>query len=420
MRKITSLLLIVLLACVAKAQQSYDVAFDHDGKTVNAIFTTPNGSGPFTTLIINPGTGPSDRHGTLALTDGNSSCLFPQMFGDTIRMYKDLSDALVAAGYAVLRYDKLEYTYPGSLSPISFHKLWLPVESAIDYVKTRSDVDTTKIVLIGHSEGSALIPYIARGRSDVKALISIAGARTPFDSIYASQLNSLVELLRPCGATATDSANAANQGNQILTYFNIIRSNTWNASTPAAFGVPASVWYDYIRAIDSVAINYNLNNLPTLFTGMGLDIQVKPAELIRFENDVSITNDFWSLPGLTHYMTPLNDPHVSSALTDTIVYWLSKNNLATGIASKQLNDNLIKTYPNPCTNQVTLSMDKPGMNHISVSVLNVFGQTIFQSESISPTDTYTQTIDFSTYSRGVYWLRVTVDGIPSIKKVIRE
>src|SRR5204863_8574539 len=127
----------------------------------------------------------------------------------------------------------------------------------------RADVDTNNIILIGHSEGSSLIPFIARGRSDIKALISIAGARTPFDSLLAYQL---VNIAQSCGGSV---AQAQAQANQVLSYFNIISSNTWNGSTPALFGVPASAWYDYVRATDSVAANYNIDNLPTLFTGMG-------------------------------------------------------------------------------------------------------------------------------------------------------
>jgi hypothetical protein len=270
MKKITNLFLLLILTTIAVAQQSYNITFVHDGKTVYGTFTVPNGTGKFITIIICPGSGAIDRDGTIPYTSGNIACLYPDLYGDTLRVYKELSDALVNSGYGVLRYDKLEYSYPTTLGTITFHKLWLPVESAINYVKTRNDVDTNKIILIGHSEGSSLIPFIAKGRKDVKALISIAGARTPFDSIFAWQLNNLVQLLRPCGATSTDSLNAKVQADQILSYFNIIRTNTWNGSTPTAFGVPAKAWYDYIRATDSVAINYNLDNLPTLFTGMGL------------------------------------------------------------------------------------------------------------------------------------------------------
>ena len=50
-----------------------------------------------------------------------------------------------------------------------------------------------------------------------------------------------------------------------------------------------------------------------------------PAELISFQNEVIINQDFWSLPGLIHYMTPNDDPHISGALTDTIIYWLRVN-----------------------------------------------------------------------------------------------
>lgn len=151
-------------------------------------FSTPAGLGPYATVIIAPGSGPSDRDGTLPMFGVNIACLYPQLLGDTLRYYKELGEALVDSGYAVLRYDKLEYSYPTGFGNITFEKLWLPVNSAIDYVKTRPDVDPDRIVLLGHSEGSSLIPHIAKDRDDIRALISVGGPRTPFDSLFAFQL----------------------------------------------------------------------------------------------------------------------------------------------------------------------------------------------------------------------------------------
>ena len=348
MKKITSLAWLFFFALTVCGQQSSNITFVHDGKTVNGMFTTPNGTGRFPVIIINPGSGANDRNGTIPMVGANIACLYPALLGDTLYPYKQLSDALVDSGYAVLRYDKLEYTYPTTLGTITFHKLWLPVESAVNYVKTRSDVDTNQIILVGHSEGSSLIPYIAKNRTDIKALVSLAGARTPFDSLLAYQL---LYITQTCNG---DTASARMQGNQILAYFNTIRTNTWNSTTPPLFGVPASAWYDYVRATDSVAINYNINNLPTLFVGMGLDINVPPAELLRFQSEVTITNDFWSMPGLIHYMTPNNVPQVSEQLTDTIVYWLRHHNFTTGIGSVTHVSTSIQVYPNPFTKTITV------------------------------------------------------------------
>src|SRR5688572_23834560 len=312
-------LLTLLTFCItyfAHAQQSQNITFTHAGKTVYGTFASPNGSGPFPTIIINPGSGANDRNGTLQMGGPNAACLYPNLLNTTLRPYRDLSDAMVAAGYAVLRYDKIEYTYTTaqSLGPITFQKIWLPVESAIDYVKTRSDVDANRIILIGHSEGSSLIPYIAKKRNDVKALISIAGPRTPLDSLIAYQLVHFTQL---CNGNV---AAAQAQANDVLSYFSTIRNNTWNASTPAFGGVPASEMAKYTKVTDSVALNYNEANLPTLFTGLQLDLNVPIKELSRFQKDTHVGADFYQIPNAIHYMTPNNVPKISKVLTDTIIY----------------------------------------------------------------------------------------------------
>ena len=390
MKKNYTLLLLLLLPYISGAQQSYNITFVHDSKTVYGTFTTPNGTGPFPTIIINAGSGASERDGITPLIGANAACLYPALLNDTLRPYKELADALEDSGYAVLRYDKLEYTYPTTLGTITFHKVWLPVESAIDYVKTRSDVDTNSIILIGHSEGSSLIPFIAKGRSDIKALISIAGARTPFDSILAYQL---VNIAQTCGGNV---AQAQSQANQNLNYFNVIRTNTWNGSTPSLFGAPASTWYDYVRATDSVATNYNLNSLPTLFLGMGLDFNVPPAELIRFQNEVTITNDFWSMPGLNHYLTPDNDPNVSKAVTDTIIYWLRQSVFTPKIEKNYSDVNRIQTYPNPFSNELTFSLADNMQS--TVSLYGFLGQQILQHTFIN-----SSTLNTEQLADGIYF-----------------
>jgi hypothetical protein len=415
MNKLVLLFIAWAFSFAIQAQQSYYITFPHDGKIVYGTFVTPNGSGPFPAIILNPGSGANDRDGTIPMVGANVACLYPALLNDTLKPYKELAEALVDSGYAVLRYDKLEYTYPTTLGTISFHKLWLPVESAINYVKNRPDVDTNRIILLGHSEGSTLIPFIAKNRSDIKALVSLAGARTPFDSLMSWQL---VNIAQSCNGNV---ALAQSQASQILAYFNIIRSNTWNTATPSLFGVPASAWYDYVQATDPVATNYNLNNLPTLFVGFGLDINVPPAELIRFQNEVTVTNDFWSIPGLIHFMTPNNDPHVSMIVADTIIYWLRQHNFHVGINEQNNNDDIIHIFPNPASDKLTVKINrhKSGKN-INIQINNMLGQRVYNSSDVISSGIYSKEIDLQEFPAGVYFLEMNFDGNMCVEKIIKK
>jgi dienelactone hydrolase len=410
LKNVYSLIIVIGLCTTLHAQQTYQVTFTHDGKVMFGTFTTPDGDGRFPTIIINPGSGPNDRDGTILLSGGNSECLYPDLNGETLKPYKDLSDALVDSGYAVLRYDKLEFTYsPSTIGPLTFHKLWLPVESAIEYIKTRTDVDTNRIILIGHSEGSSLIPIIAHGRTDIKAMISIAGARTPFDSILAYQLVHFAEL---CDG---DTSDAQMQASQVLEYFSYVRNGLCGL-LPSLFGVPACVWADYTMATDSVAIYYNLNDLPTLFLGLGLDLNVPPAELIRFENEVHTTDDFWSIPGLTHFMTPADDPHVSMTLSDTIIYWLRQNNLATGTADIDPQDAVISIYPNPFRESINIYIQVSCID-ASITIYDSFGQIVLYDDTLHHGHNQ---LELGSMALGSYILEIMMDGRRFIKKMVKQ
>jgi dienelactone hydrolase len=387
-------------------QAEQNITFQHEGKTVYGTFAIPAGTGKFPMIIIAPGSGPNDRNGTATMTGGNAQCLYPGLYNKTLRPYKELSEALVKAGYAVLRYDKIEYTYSSNLGTITFKKLWLPVESAIGYVKTRSDVDTGRIILIGHSEGSSLIPYIARGKN-IRALISLAGPRMPFDSIYAYQVK---HITKKCGGD-TNAANS--QAAQILDYFNMVRNKGWDASTPAAFGVPASVWYDYFAVTDSVSDYYKRADKPTLFVGFGDDFNVPPSEIDRFQKEIKAA-DFYRIGGLNHFMTTSTSPNVSKEVTDTVIYWLKANGLS-AIQNHDKPGAAWNIYPNPfmaelnidCANQLT----KPTV----MRIMDSLGKVLWE-QTISPY----QKINTAFLKPGVYSVEINNGENSSVVKVVKH
>jgi len=339
------LILLLLMASVQRASAQQDVAvhFAHEGKLVYGTLTLPAGSGPFTTIVLNPGTGVADRDVTIVLNGDNAVCLYPDLIGDTLRPFRDMARVLVDSGFAVLRYDKLEYTYPNpiALLPLTFRKLWLPVYSAVDYLKTRPELDPDRIVLLGYSEGSYLVPYIARERGDVMALISLAGPRTSFDTLLSRQI---VDIAEWCDG---DVPLAQGTAAQVLGYYQLIRNQGWSGGTPALFGVPPAVWYDYLSVTDAVVENYNEAALPTLFIGVEKDLNVPPSELERFREEITIPADFWLLPDINHFLTPMDDPRVPGILTDTIIHWLRQLDPLSGVEEEQVVSTGLSVWPIP-------------------------------------------------------------------------
>lgn len=367
-----SVLALLLLANWASAQTQIPAQFNHVDRLVRGTLSLPAGAGPHPAVVIVPGSGANDRDGTALLAGGYAPCLYPQLVGQTLRPYRDLGNALVEAGFAVLRYDKLEFSYPTNLGTITFNKLWLPANSALNWLKTRSEIDTNRLVLIGHSEGSSLIPWLALQRTDVSALISLAGARTPFDSVLARQL---VDFAQQCNGNL---AQAQTEASQILTYFNLVRQGPPPPTTPPLFGVPAAVWRTYTQVTDSVAQRYNAAAKPTLFIGLGADVNVPPSELNRFQSEVNITNQFWLLPGINHFLSTNSQAAFVPVIADTIVHWLRQQGLA-NVRNAQMAV-AWRLYPNPAVEAVTIQAPAALTQPTAWKLVDLQGKTVMQGQ----------------------------------------
>lgn len=358
------------------SQEHIPVEFVHEGKVVYGTLSLPAGPGPFATVVMNPGTGVAERDVTVVLQGDNAVCLYPELVGDTLRPFRDIASALVDSGFAVLRYDKLEYTYPNpiALLPLTFRKLWLPVHSAVDFLKTHPAVDPDQIILLGHSEGSYMVPFIARERGDVRALISVAGPRSTFDSLLAWQIVHLTEL---CNG---DVALAQLQAAQVLGYYNLVRKQQWTGSTPALFGVSPAVWYDYLTVTDAVAEHYQEAALPTLFLGMSEDYNVPPSELERFRQEVTVTDDFWLMEGLNHFLTPMDDPEVSEALTDTIIHWLRQLGPVSGVGEPDAQAQGLSVWPVPFKEVFHVRLQGLDAGPVRLRLVDMLGRVVDQRE----------------------------------------
>ena len=126
----------------AKTYNSVEVAFFNrsDNIRIQGTLTLPKSGGPFSSAILVPGSGRTNRNGT---EDNNLKPLY------------EIADFLTKNGMAVLRCDKRGVG--GSEGTLDFNTtiddLVSDIVSSIDYMGQRPEIDKSRIGLIGHSYG---------------------------------------------------------------------------------------------------------------------------------------------------------------------------------------------------------------------------------------------------------------------------
>ncbi|GAC1623107.1 MAG: hypothetical protein NVS9B10_07810 [Nevskia sp.] len=123
-------------------------------------------------VVLIHGTGRADRDETIA----------------NHKPFRTLAEALTAAGYAVLRYDKRGVGESGgSIETITMRDLTRDAEAAFDYLRSRPDVDPKRVGLLGHSEGGMIAPLIAVHRAEVAWLVLLGAPTIPGRDIVLYQ-----------------------------------------------------------------------------------------------------------------------------------------------------------------------------------------------------------------------------------------
>ncbi len=134
--------------------------------------TLPKGTGKFPAVILISGSGPQNRD--------------EEIMGH--KPFLVLADYLTRNGIAVLRYDdrgtnKSEGNFQTATTP----DLATDVASAVQYLKTRIEINPLKIGLIGHSEGGIIAPMVAAEDKNLKFIVLLAGSGIPGSEILLLQ-----------------------------------------------------------------------------------------------------------------------------------------------------------------------------------------------------------------------------------------
>ncbi len=154
--------------------RSDDVSYQNNDKTLQygATITIPEGKGPFPAAVLITGSGPQDRDETIV---GH-------------KLFAVLADHLSRKGFIVLRVDDRGVgKSTGLFTAATSADFANDVNSSVDYLLSRPEVDKKKLGLIGHSEGGMIAPMVASQRKDINFIVLLAGPGVPIIDLMAEQ-----------------------------------------------------------------------------------------------------------------------------------------------------------------------------------------------------------------------------------------
>ncbi len=167
------LFILSILLCISGASYSQEskkyreeeISFWNktDSIQLNGTLTIPNSGKNFPVVLLITGSGPQDR-------DEN-------ILGH--KPFKAIAEYLGDRGFAVLRYDdrgggKMNKVF----SNATLDNFIKDASAGVDFLKTRKEINPTKIGLLGHSEGGSVAPAVATQRKDVAFVVLMAAPGT--------------------------------------------------------------------------------------------------------------------------------------------------------------------------------------------------------------------------------------------------
>ena len=321
-----------------------DVVFENktDSVKLAGTLTIPKNAKDFPTVILISGSGPQNR---------NSEILGHKPF-------LVMADYLTKNGIAVMRVDdRGTAESEGDYNQTGLQGFVRDTESALVYLKTRNDINTSKIGLLGHSLGGVIAPIVASESNDVAFIIMLAGPGIRGDKLMLLQ-KAMVERQMGIPETAIDTG----QKNIGGAYEIILDSTTQNDSlTPklityfkTAFGgmLPENQvnalssqltfpWLvDFIRFDPSISLSKT--SCPVLALNGSNDLQVPAAKnlkaidsILKANGNKNVTTR--NLEGLNHLFQEsetgmpqeyaLIDQTFSTLVLELMAEWIKNNTL---------------------------------------------------------------------------------------------
>ncbi|MBS1637874.1 MAG: alpha/beta fold hydrolase [Bacteroidetes bacterium] len=254
-----------------------------DGVKLGASISFSDTSKKLPVVILVHGSGPNDRDETM----GPNKC------------FRDLAQGLSQKGFAVFRYDKRTFAHTYDMKPRSdsmtiYTETMNDAVDAVRHIKTYTFIDTTRVYLVGHSQGAMCAPKIAELEPRLKAIVMMAGPTRSIVDIIPEQIEYLAGL--------DDSISTAEQMNitAVKWMADKIKHPDAKAATMPLMGANLYYWKSFMD-YNQVATAQSLK-LPILIMNGERDYQVRMTEFDGWKQALKDHPNvsFKSYPELTH------------------------------------------------------------------------------------------------------------------------
>jgi dienelactone hydrolase len=252
--------------------------------------SVPVGEGPFTAVLLVHGSGPNDR----------DEAIGPN------KPFRDLAWGLVSQGIVVLRYDKRTKVYPEKMSDL-LNTLTVKEEviddalDAVSLLRSIPEVNSERIIVLGHSMGGYLLPRIGAADRGIAGLVVLAGLCRTLEDTILDQFSYIYSL------SGTLSAEQQKQLDELKQQVALVKSPDLSLSTPASdlpLGVYPAYWLD-LRGYHPEEVARELPQ-PMLILQAEGDYQVTMEDYQIWKSALGGRSNvqFKSYPGLSHLFIP--------------------------------------------------------------------------------------------------------------------
>lgn len=236
-------------------------------------------------IILVHGSGPNDRDETMGPN----------------KPFRDIAQGLAQQGIVSLRYDKRTFTYQYDTKLMNdsltiYEETINDAIDAMNVAKQFTFIDTTKIFIIGHSQGAMCAPKMAELSTKIKGIIMMAGPASNLVDIIPQQIEYLANL------DDTISNAEQMQITSIKWMVDKIKSPSLSDKTPKAalMGAGATYWKSILN-YKQVETAKKLE-LPILILNGERDYQVTMNEFETWKQELALKTNvqFKSYQKLNH------------------------------------------------------------------------------------------------------------------------
>jgi uncharacterized protein len=294
-----------------------ELAVDPDGVALPATLSLPDGKPPFAAVVLVHGSGPHDRDETI----GPNKPLL------------DLANGLSTRGIAVLRYEKRTFARPDLFAHGGFTVDDETVDDALAAVvllRSQTDIDASRIFVLGHSLGAMMAPRIARRDETIAGLILLAAPANKLEDIVVRQSRYLARTQGQSDAEIETTLAQLEPLRQAVKHID----ETTSDKSPLLLDLPSSYWRD-LNQYDPIEVARSIRQ-PMLILQGSSDYQVTPADEFSRWREAFATDPRAVLieyPGLGHAFMPAGNPpgpadykipgHIDPKVIEDIAAWIN-------------------------------------------------------------------------------------------------